>query len=381
MALVGTCCGLRRLVTHPYLPPPAPPGPLQGTDAEMQRPRAKGGTGLGLSICCKQVAVLGGTIGALSKPACGSVFWFTTPLLLPPHDASSAESLEASSEGEAAAEAALAEEVAAGADAPTPAQAAGAAAIRRSEEAAAGTALPSAAPPPAAGEVEASPLPTGIPVPHGLPHGARQQGSLESGATRPASGSRRQSMESDLSSMWPSHKSPRQPPGPRPEEEEQELGSYHPRHAFSWEQAPQPPSFTAAEMLQAMPLASPAGSSKAAAGPAAPPRRSLATGRPSMGSQVRHHAAPQGAGAAGAGAAASAAARQRQGGSSLQGLRVLLAEDNLINQTVAKRVLTSLGCQCQVASNGREAVTVSAADACPPRFCCSPACRGRVPVA
>jgi CheY-like chemotaxis protein len=45
---------------------------------------------------------------------------------------------------------------------------------------------------------------------------------------------------------------------------------------------------------------------------------------------------------------------------------VLLAEDNLINQTVAKRVLTSLGCQCRVASNGREAVMAVQEAGCGP---------------
>ena len=40
----------------------------------------------------------------------------------------------------------------------------------------------------------------------------------------------------------------------------------------------------------------------------------------------------------------------------MQGRSVLLAEDNLINQRVAKMMLCSLGMCCEVASNGREAV-------------------------
>jgi CheY-like chemotaxis protein len=38
------------------------------------------------------------------------------------------------------------------------------------------------------------------------------------------------------------------------------------------------------------------------------------------------------------------------------GKRVLLAEDNLINQTVARKMLSSIGMQVEVASNGAEAV-------------------------
>ena len=41
---------------------------------------------------------------------------------------------------------------------------------------------------------------------------------------------------------------------------------------------------------------------------------------------------------------------------SLQAKRVLLAEDNLINQAVARKMLTSLGMSCEVASNGADAV-------------------------
>ena len=49
----------------------------------MKRPRTRGGTGLGLSICSKQVSVLGGMLGAMSKVGEGSTFWFTIPLIRP----------------------------------------------------------------------------------------------------------------------------------------------------------------------------------------------------------------------------------------------------------------------------------------------------------
>ena len=55
----------------------------QGTEDDMKRPRTRGGTGLGLSICSKQVSVLGGLLGAMSKVGQGSTFWFTIPLLKP----------------------------------------------------------------------------------------------------------------------------------------------------------------------------------------------------------------------------------------------------------------------------------------------------------
>lgn len=40
----------------------------------------------------------------------------------------------------------------------------------------------------------------------------------------------------------------------------------------------------------------------------------------------------------------------------VQGRKVLLAEDNLINQTVAKKMLSQIGLSCTVAANGAEAV-------------------------
>lgn len=42
-----------------------------------------------------------------------------------------------------------------------------------------------------------------------------------------------------------------------------------------------------------------------------------------------------------------------------QGRRALLAEDNLINQRVAQKMLTNLGLVCEVACNGQEAVTLA----------------------
>lgn len=42
--------------------------------------KRQSGTGLGLAICSRQVALLGGALGALSKPGSGSVFWFKIPM-------------------------------------------------------------------------------------------------------------------------------------------------------------------------------------------------------------------------------------------------------------------------------------------------------------
>ena len=49
----------------------------------------------------------------------------------------------------------------------------------------------------------------------------------------------------------------------------------------------------------------------------------------------------------------------------LQKRRVLLAEDNLTNQAVARKMLTTLGMACEVAVNGEEAVAAVKASMVP----------------
>ncbi|KAG2429247.1 hypothetical protein HXX76_011016 [Chlamydomonas incerta] len=65
---------------------------------------------------------------------------------------------------------------------------------------------------------------------------------------------------------------------------------------------------------------------------------------------------PAGAGGAGRDPGAAGGGGGGEAGGALSGRRVLLVEDNLINQTVARKMLASLGLRCEVASNGLEAV-------------------------
>jgi signal transduction histidine kinase/CheY-like chemotaxis protein len=265
----------------------------QGDARDAARPRPRGGTGLGLAICSRQVAVLGGSIGAVSAPGVGSTFWFRVPVV--------------------AAAAAAAAPAGAAADVGSEAAAAGA-------PAAAATALPVPAPPPAlavpvaaAGAACAPPPPPAAVAADGA---APSPGAGGGGGLRlsPPAAPQRAGPDGHHTFVIFGGQ------GDDDEEDQEEEEEAAPAAA-----APVPAASTGPPTP---PLASPAPRGLAtspaqAPSPAAPPQ--TPTTNNTSQSQL------------------------------LAGRRVLLAEDNLINQTVARKMLASLGCSAAVAADGNEA--------------------------
>lgn len=263
----------------------------QGTD--VRKPRQRGGTGLGLSICSKQVSVLGGKIGAISRPDHGSIFWFTIPLVLPHARAAPSP----------------------GPRQPQP----------QSPELNQPQAAPSPFSAPAAMADVFDRLRPGAATAHPLARGASSSGGGGGG----------------------------RPTGAHPLIPPSRNGNSNALHSIC--------------ELGGMHVASTARGAGSSGGRAAGP----AGGAPGAPSPPGGRQSGDGASGRLATAGWTIASRRSLDRresidtTMLQGRRVLLAEDNLINQTVARKMLTGMGLECVVASNGVEAVNALCSPAGP----------------
>ncbi|KAL0047756.1 hypothetical protein WJX82_011186 [Trebouxia sp. C0006] len=324
---------------------------VQGTEDDMKRPRRRGGTGLGLSICSKQVSVLGGSLGAMSKLGEGSTFWFTIPLLRPtqsqPRESISMRrtaswgSRDAFSDGHISRHADDPVEAARCMSAPEhwPGRRAVAEEKQRLDMRTANSDNTSL-------QFQDLGQPTAQSPQHKSSNEASQQQSGSSPDT-PNATARQKSQsghEEQLHRQLNGHshgKDGLQRNLLAPYEAARPAAATAVNHADRG-------GFGRGQSLEALPE----GSSLVLQAPAAHqrPKDSQICVRQGKGGSVSSPSAPLNI------RSSMEARRRRLGLSALQGRMVLLAEDNLINQRVAKMMLSSLGMTVEVVSNGQEAV-------------------------
>ncbi|GBF98529.1 PAS PAC sensor hybrid histidine kinase [Raphidocelis subcapitata] len=308
---------------------------VQGTEADMARPRSKGGTGLGLSICSKQVAVLGGAIGAHSRLGAGSTFWFMVPALVLQGSAGPAAAAGSGGAGTAGIGLAEAAATAAATAMQQHQRLARQAVLLRQQQ-----------------EQQQQDLPMSLESESG--EGSRQQAS--SSPLQQHSGWQRQQQPHHQHQQQQHHQQQQQ----QQQQPQLDLGQVG-KPPLAMPPCQRTGSFTGlAGTCLSMPcnstdgggpVTSSSSSSSGNAGSAAPllgvcpPQPALAA-RPMQLQPQQTQAAVR----------LSTASRPPPDASRLAGLSVLLAEDNAINQLVARKMLTGLGMTVTVAANGAEAV-------------------------